>query len=667
MANSPLVFPRSDPPSRGADEPGPNKPELHSIGGLRSKLFYEPYGILENPFGVTPEPRYLYQSRSHAEARAALIIGIECGLGFQALIAPPGMGKTTILFDLLQRFNKVALTAFLFHNHGDSRDFLRDLISELGGETHDSDLACMQDTINCLLMREHRAGRQTIIIIDEAQNLTPSVLETVRLLSNFETPAAKLVQIILAGQPQLAQRLTSPELTQLCQRICILTTLVPFDLEDTMDYIHHRLKIAGYQGPPLFTSAALSLIWERSGGIPRKINTLCFNALLLAGATEHKQVDSDILLEIVQDLDLDRIWLDTGAPAGVVRGLQTDRPMPGNAGRDAPATSLQNGCIAAVPAAEMEAQSTFTSAFASDLARLRTIAAEIVSTSSAKNVEQPPIPRARAESHDVEQPPIPRARAESHDIVDCVFLPDRPALASDCKTDKVGFAGGALAGAPRPETEGTGASGDPLQVFLALAVEAVRTSGAKNDLSSGFESEISFSTGIKPDPKIEIKPESGPSTESHPDVEQGFAAAVVRRKVLAGKGEAAQQSLSKIATEPFKWPNQHWEAHRGIIFLGTSMLIFLLVLSYSVWIPQRSSASNLTMFRELLSSVGLTAPPTNRVPYDYPNVGVWVDLHTGLYYCAGAPMYGKTPGGKITPQRQARQEQYKTANGRVCQ
>ena len=229
----------------------------------------------------------------------------------------------------------------------------------------------------------------------------------------------------------------------------------------------------------------------------------------------------------------------------------------------------------------------------------------------------------------------------------------------------VEFAGGAVAGAPSPETEGTGPSADPLQVFLALAVEAVRTREVKNDLSSGFESEIGFSTGVKPDPKLEIRPESGPGTESHPDVEQGFAV-VLRRKVLAGK-EGAQQSLWKIATEPFKWANQHWELHRGMIFLGTSMLIFLLVLSYSVWLPQRSSASNLTMFEELLSSVGLTAPPTKRVPYDHPDVGVWVDLHTGLYYCAGAPMYGKTPGGKITPQRQARQDHFKTANGKVCQ
>src|SRR5882762_3489240 len=177
MAKHSLMNPTFAPPPgdnellpRGNDAPDPQKPEAPAIGQLH-KLLYEQYGILENPFGVTPNPRYLYQSNTHAEAKSSLIIGVECGIGFQALIAPPGMGKTTVLFDILERFNKVALTAFLFQIHGDSCDFLRYLISELGGEAHDSDPARMQDTINELLIRERRAGRQTIIIIDEAQIL----------------------------------------------------------------------------------------------------------------------------------------------------------------------------------------------------------------------------------------------------------------------------------------------------------------------------------------------------------------------------------------------------------------------------------------------------------------------------------------------------------------
>src|SRR5207249_4249079 len=256
---------------------GQQKGELQAIGRFRSDSVFQQFGILENPFGVTPNPRYLYQSRTHAEAKSSLIIGVECGVGFQALIAPPGMGKTTILFNILERYNNRARTAFLFQIHGDSRYLLHSLINELGGEASDSDLVRMQDTLNHLLIREHRADRQTIVIVDEAQSLDTSVLETLRLLSNFETPTEKLLQIILAGQPQLAQRLATPELAQLCQRISIRTKLIPFDLEDTRNYIEHRLKIGGYRGPLLFTPEAVQSICERSGGIPREINTLCFN------------------------------------------------------------------------------------------------------------------------------------------------------------------------------------------------------------------------------------------------------------------------------------------------------------------------------------------------------------------------------------------------------
>jgi general secretion pathway protein A len=280
---------------------GPIRPEVRSAG--KGPNLFEQLHIPENPFGVTPNPRYLYQSRSHAEARASLIIGIESGLGFQALIAPPGMGKTTILFDLLERFNRVARTAFLFQLQGDKRDFLRSLMSELDSEMQVSDLVNIQDAINRLLIKERRTGKRTIIVIDEAQSLSAPVLETIRLLSNFETSTDKLLQIVLAGQPQLAAQLATPALRQLHQRISILKTLVPFDLEDTKKYIEHRLKVAGYRGQPLFTGSAFKSVWETSRGIPREINTICFNALLLLTAIGKQQVDSDILHEVIADLE----------------------------------------------------------------------------------------------------------------------------------------------------------------------------------------------------------------------------------------------------------------------------------------------------------------------------------------------------------------------------
>ena len=339
---------RSARPPDENDASSPHKAEAHPIHGPRSKLLYERYGVLENPFGVTPNPRYFYPSRTHAEATASLTIGIECGLGFQALIAPPGMGKTTILFSVLEQFKDVARTAFLCQLLDNSSDLLRSLIAELGGEAPDSDQVRMQKVIDGLLVREQRAGRPTIVIIDEAQNLSPSVLETVRLLSNFETPSDKLLHIILAGQPQLAHRLADHEMAQLRQRISILTTLVPFGLADTRNYIEHRLMIASYKGPPLFTSAALTLIWQRSGGIPREINRLCFNALLLTSALERPQADSDLLCEVIADLDLDRIQFNSDTPpSGVRKGQPAQATQSENAlakadervGREPPASN----------------------------------------------------------------------------------------------------------------------------------------------------------------------------------------------------------------------------------------------------------------------------------------------------------------------------------------
>jgi general secretion pathway protein A len=301
-------------PLRRGDVRTPQNPKPQLITGLRPELLFERYGIRENPFGVSPNPHYLYESGTHAEARSSLIAGIQFGVGFQSLIAPPGMGKTTILLSVLEFFKDVSRTVFLFQTQGDSRDFLRYLLLDLDCDAHDSDIVCMQHAFNRLLIREHHAGRGTIIVIDEAQSLDVSVLETVRLLSNFETRNKKLLQIILAGQPQLAQRLATPELAQLFQRISIRTTLIPFDLQDTRNYIEHRLRIAGHQGQPLFTPQAVKLIWERSRGIPRDINTLCFNALLLARAAEEPQIDGTILQEVVADRDLDLPGLISDMP-----------------------------------------------------------------------------------------------------------------------------------------------------------------------------------------------------------------------------------------------------------------------------------------------------------------------------------------------------------------
>jgi len=188
-------------------------------------MFLKFFGLTEQPFGVTPDPKYLYLSSAHREALASMFYGIEAGRGFLALIAQQGMGKTTLLFHLLEKFRSSARTAFLFQTQCTSREFMRFLLAELGYETADQDFVRMHEEFNRQLLREARAGKRFIIVVDEAQNLDASVLETIRLLSDFETPRAKLLQIVLAGQPELADKLAGRNLAQLRQRISLVSGL----------------------------------------------------------------------------------------------------------------------------------------------------------------------------------------------------------------------------------------------------------------------------------------------------------------------------------------------------------------------------------------------------------------------------------------------------------
>jgi general secretion pathway protein A len=267
-------------------------------------MFLKFFGLREQPFGVTPDPRFLYLSPAHREALASLYYGIETGRGFLALIAKPGMGKTTLLFHLLEKFRTTARTAFLFQTQCTSREFMRFLLAELGYETGDQDFVRMHEEFNRHLLKEARAGNRFIVVVDEAQNLDASVLETIRLLSDFETPRAKLLQIVLAGQPELADKLASRHLAQLRQRVSLLNGLQALSAEETRNYIQHRLRVAGYQGDNLFTAQAMATITNFTEGVPRNINNFCFNALSLAFAMRQPSVDSAIVQEVISDLDI---------------------------------------------------------------------------------------------------------------------------------------------------------------------------------------------------------------------------------------------------------------------------------------------------------------------------------------------------------------------------
>ncbi len=267
-------------------------------------MFLDHFGLREQPFGVSPDPHFLYFSPSHLEAVASLLYGIQSQRGFMALIAKPGMGKTTLLFDLLEQLRGSARTAFLFQAHSDPHQFLRSLIADLGIPDQGDDLGRMQRRLNEVLIREVRAGRRVVVVIDEAQNLEDSVLEEVRMLSNFEIPGTKLIQILLAGQPQLADKLARRELVQLRQRISILSRLKQFNASETADYIDHRLD-------------ALAIIHSRSDGIPRNINNLCFHALSLGFANGQDMIDASILNEVLEDLDIEMLGSGTANEAAV--------------------------------------------------------------------------------------------------------------------------------------------------------------------------------------------------------------------------------------------------------------------------------------------------------------------------------------------------------------
>jgi general secretion pathway protein A len=271
------------------------------------------YKLKEQPFGVTPDSRFLFSSPTHREALASLLYGIDSGCGFLALIAKPGLGKTTLLFQLMQQLREKALTVFLFQTVCTPLDLLRALLTGLGVQETAGSLIQLQARLKQVLEQQAQLGKRVVLVIDEAQNLDDSVLELVRMLSNFETPTHKLIQIILSGQPQLADKIGSPGLEQLRQRVSIFACLEPFSREDTRLYIEHRLRTAGYSfDMPLFTRDAMTLIAEASEGIPRNISNLCFNSLSLGCALQRKPIGAELVREVIADLDLGR-WKNKGA------------------------------------------------------------------------------------------------------------------------------------------------------------------------------------------------------------------------------------------------------------------------------------------------------------------------------------------------------------------
>jgi len=264
------------------------------------------FGFSENPFSLSPDPAFFYRSEQHEEALANLVYGVQARKGFIVLSGEVGTGKTTMLECLRDYLEAQYIEfAFIFNSRINSDQFFEMI-------AYDLDLPCSRSSktevlfaLNQLLVEQAQEGRTVVLIVDEAHNLDWDVLEEIRLLGNLENRNGKLLQIILAGQPELDRKLDAPNLRQLKQRIVLRCNLQPFTLRDAMEYMESRLEIAGMPKQEIFSEEMMAEIHLRSQGIPRLINAISDNLLLTAFAQETKVVTVEMLDEVCKDMRLE--------------------------------------------------------------------------------------------------------------------------------------------------------------------------------------------------------------------------------------------------------------------------------------------------------------------------------------------------------------------------
>jgi general secretion pathway protein A len=265
-------------------------------------MYCDFYGMRERPFNVTADPRFLYLNGRYREALASLQYGISQRKGFVTLIGEAGTGKTTLLKKLLDDLDPATRTVFIFNTNVTFDEILEYTFSELDLPVNNGKRLYMLQRLNDYLLDELRSGRNVALLIDEAQDLDYSVLEDLRLLSNLETATEKILQIVLSGQPELGDKLGDPKLRQLRQRIAVNCRLVPLSREELSEYIQSRLAAAGCSEPKLFSREAEDRVFELSHGIPRLVNVLCDNALVIGYALGKKRVGADVVNEAAADL-----------------------------------------------------------------------------------------------------------------------------------------------------------------------------------------------------------------------------------------------------------------------------------------------------------------------------------------------------------------------------
>jgi general secretion pathway protein A len=266
-------------------------------------MYQKHFGLTERPFSIAPDPRFLYMSQQHREALAHLLYGVGEGGGFVQLTGEVGTGKTTICRCLLEQLPEHVDLALILNPRVTAQELLASLCDELNIQyaRDTTSIKVLTDVLNAYLLDSHARGRRTVLMIDEAQNLSAEALEQVRLLTNLETTREKLLQIILVGQPELRTLLARDDLRQLSQRITARYHLDPIDLKDTMSYIRHRLQVCG-ASDQIFSQAAIELIHKLSTGVPRLINVLCDRAMLGAFVEGKRQIEVPIVRKAASEV-----------------------------------------------------------------------------------------------------------------------------------------------------------------------------------------------------------------------------------------------------------------------------------------------------------------------------------------------------------------------------
>ncbi len=267
-------------------------------------MYREHYGLSRRPFELNPDPSFLYLGESHREGLATLVYGVQSGKGFVLLTGEVGTGKTTLLHALLAQLDNKTASAFIFNPKLEPLDFFRMLFDEYGIRERCSTKAEYLLALNHFLIERLGRNQQTVLIIDEAQNLTTELAEEIRLLSNLETATSKLLQIMLVGQPELNDLLARPELRQLRQRIALRHHLEPFNERELDAYLDERLALAGYTGKGIFSRSARREIHAATGGVPRLVNSVCDSALLAGYARGETAVGGRVIRELARELQI---------------------------------------------------------------------------------------------------------------------------------------------------------------------------------------------------------------------------------------------------------------------------------------------------------------------------------------------------------------------------